>query len=140
MRICINSSTLIFGLQQDNPFAAQLLDLVSPEFVLVIPRLVGQEVTRNLTTPGQVRRFYRLFQARTFAFLVDDPVPKELVDKYIQLGLPEKADAFIGAFAEWMQARYLISENRHFLREFKTSDFKVLSAEEFIARWEHNTL
>jgi hypothetical protein len=50
-----------------------------------------------------------------------------------------KADAFIGAFAEWMQARCLISENRHFLREFKTDAYKVLSAEEFIAHWElHN--
>jgi predicted nucleic acid-binding protein len=140
MRICIDSSTLIFGLQRDNPFAAQLLDLIGPEFVLVIPRLVGQEVTRNLTTPLQVRRFYRLFQARAFAFLVDEPVPQELVDKYIQLGLREKADAFIGAFAEWMQARYLISENRHFLREFKAGAFEVLSAEEFIARWEQHNL
>jgi hypothetical protein len=140
MRICIDSSTLIFCLRQDNPFAAQLLDIVSPELVLVIPRLVGQEVTRNLTTPVQVRRFYRLFQARTFAFLIDEPVPQELVDKYVRLGLPEKADAFIGAFAEWMQARYLISENRHFLRELRTSAYQVLSAEEFIARWEQHSL
>jgi hypothetical protein len=101
---------------------------------------VGQEVTRNLTTPVQVRRFYRLFQVRTFAFLVDEPVPQELVDKYVRLGLPEKADAFIGAFAEWMQARYLISENRHFLRELKTSAYEVLSAKEFIARWEQHNL
>jgi len=140
MRICIDSSTFILGLQQSNPFAAQLLDLVGPELTLVIPRLVGQEVTRNLTTPEQVRRFYRLFERRTFAFLVDEPVPRELVDKYIRLGLPEKADAFVGAFAEWMEVRYLISENRHFLRDLRTSAFEVLSAEEFVGRWKSNAL
>lgn len=140
MRICIDSSTLIFGLQESNPFAARLLDLVGSDLTLVIPRLVGQEVTRNLTTPEQVRRFYRLFERRVFAFLIDEPVPRELVDKYIQLGLSEKADAFVGAFAEWMEVRYLISENRHFLRDLRTSAFEVLSAEEFIARWESNAL
>jgi hypothetical protein len=70
----------------------------------MVPRLIAQEVTRNLGTPEQVRRFYRLFQARAFAFIVDDPVPRVLVSKYLGLNLPEKADAFIGAFAEWMQA------------------------------------
>jgi len=63
-----------------------------------------------------------------------------LVDKYIRLGLPEKADAFVGAFAEWMEVRYLISENRHFLRDLRTSAFEVLSAEEFVGRWKSNAL
>jgi hypothetical protein len=60
---------------------------------------VGQEVTRNLATAEQVRGFYRLFHDRDFAFIVDEPVPPHLVNRYVQLGLPEKADAFIGAFA-----------------------------------------
>jgi hypothetical protein len=140
MRICIDSCVFIEGLQQSDDAAVQLLDLIGPELILLIPRLVAQEVTRNLTTPEQVRRFYRLFQGRDFAFIVDEPVPLTLVDEYVKIGLPEKADAFIGAFAEWMQASYLISDNRHFLRGLRTNAYEVLDAAGFVERWQMNTL
>ena len=140
MRICIDSCVFIHGLGGGDPSAARLLDLISPDFTLVVPRLVVQEVTRNLTTPAQIRRFYQLFHTRPFAFVVDELVPRPLVDRYVALGLPEKADAFIGAFAEWMQVRYLLSDNRHFLRELKTQAFNVIDAAEFIARWEEDKL
>jgi hypothetical protein len=140
MRICIDSCVFIHGLQQSDAAAVHLLDLVGPELILVVPRLVAQEVTRNLGTPEQVRRFYQLFQARAFAFIIDDPVPRVLVSKYVGLNLPEKADAFIGAFAEWMQVRYLVSDNRHFLQNLRTDAFGVLDAAEFMARWETGTL
>jgi hypothetical protein len=133
MRICIDSSILIPSLQESDPAAMHLLILVGPELTLMIPRLVAQEVTRNLKTTEQVRRFYRLFQAYDFAFVVDEPVPRNLVVKYTNLGLPEKADAFIGAFAEWMNVRYLVSSNRHFLRELQTDIFDVLDAAETLA-------
>jgi len=136
MRICIDSSALIPGIQGDNSIAARLLESIGPELNLIIPRLIAQEVTRNLTTSEQVRRFYKLFQGRSFAFIVDEPVPPALVVKYAGLGLPEKADAFIGAFAEWMEVQYLVSENRHFLRHLKTDTFQVLNASEFITRLE----
>jgi hypothetical protein len=97
-------------------------------------------VTRNLATPQQVSHFYRLFRAHSFAFIVDEPVPRSLVDKYVERGLPEKADALIGAFAEWMQVRYLVSDNRHFLRDLQTEAYSVLNATEFVERWETNTL
>jgi hypothetical protein len=58
MRICIDSCVFIHGLQETDPAAVQLLDVISPGIALVIPRLVGQEVTRNLSTPAQVRSFY----------------------------------------------------------------------------------
>lgn len=136
MRICIDSCVFIHGLQESDVAADRLLNLIGPELPLVIPRLVAQEVTRNLNTPEQIRRFYRLFQAYDFAFIVDDPVPRILVDKYTTLGLPAKADAFIGAFAEWLEVRYLISDNRHFLRDLQTDAFNVLDAAEFISRWD----
>jgi hypothetical protein len=136
MRICTDSCVFIHGLAQSDPAAVRLLDLVGPDLVLIVPRLVAQEVTRNLQTPEQIRRFYRLFHQSHFAFIVDEPTPRGLVDEYIDKGLPEKADAFIGAFAEWMQARYLISDNRHFLRELKTTAYNVLDADEFLALWE----
>jgi hypothetical protein len=140
MRICIDSCVFIHGLQQSDPAAVHLLDIVSPECILVIPRLIAQEVTRNLSTLNQVRHFYRLFQDSDFALLIDEPVPRVLVDKYTHLGLPEKADAFIGAFAEWMQVRYLISDNRHFLRDLQTDAYEVLDANTFISRWAKDAL
>lgn len=140
MRICIDSCVFINALQQADSPAAQLFGLIGPPLILVIPRLIGQEVTRNLRTPEQVRLFHRLFQARDFAFMIDEPGPRALVEKYTRLGMPEKADAFIGAFAEWMQVHYLISDNRHFLRDLRTDAFKVLDEAEFLARWQRDAL
>ena len=140
MRICIDSCVFISAFQQDQSPAAQLLGLIGPPLVLVIPRLIGLEVTRNLRTPQQVRLFHGLFRARDFAFMIDEPVPRALVEKYVHLGLPEKADAFIGAFAEWMLVRYLVSDNRHFLRDLHTDAFTVLDGAEFLARWQRETL
>lgn len=132
MHICIDSSVIIPGLHGSDPAAVHLLELISPTLRLVIPRLIAQEVTRNLTTTEQVRLFYQLFQAQDIALIVDEPVPQNLVDKYVQLGLPAKADAFIGAFAEWMAVEYLISDNRHFLRDLQTNTFTVLDANSFV--------
>lgn len=140
MRICIDSCVIIHGLQETDSAAVRLLDLLGPDLVVVVPRLVAQEVMRNLRTREQVRLFYRLFRGRDFAFIVDEPVPRALVEKYVALGLPGKADAFVGAFAEWMQVRYLLSDNRHFLRDLRTDAFDVLDAAEFASRWEADTL
>ena len=89
MRICIDSCVFIQGLQPSDSAAVRLLDLIGPELILLIPRLAAQEVTRNLTTPAQVSYFYRLFQARDFAFIVDEPVPHPLVDKYVKMTEPK---------------------------------------------------
>jgi predicted nucleic acid-binding protein len=135
MHICIDSSAFIVGLEGSDPDAVQILEWVGSELNLVIPRLVAQEVTRNLRQPEQVRQFYHLFQNYPFAQIIDEPVPIHLVQHYVSLGLPAKADAFIGAFAEWTSARYLISENRHFLRDLKTKAFQVVDPTEFIKLW-----
>ena len=57
MRICIDSCVFIHGLVQSDPAAVRLLDLVGPDLVLIVPRLVAQEVTRNLQNSEQIRRF-----------------------------------------------------------------------------------
>lgn len=51
--------------------------------------------------------------------------------KYLELGLAEE-DAVIAAFTEWLGAKYLVSENRHFLEELKTEAFQVVDAAEFL--------
>ena len=138
-RICIDSSVLIPPGQVSDPDAVWLLSAIGPDLPLIIPRLIAQEVNRNLTTTTQVRQFYRLFSAHDVAFIVDEPIPRVQVGKYVGLGLPEKADAFVGVFVEWLQISYLISANRHFLRDLQTESFRVLAPAEFRARFQSNT-
>jgi hypothetical protein len=63
-----------------------------------------------------------------------------LLNKYVALGLRAKGDAFIGAFAEWQQVKYLISDNRHFLRQLQTDAYQVLDPLTFLLRWHDGTL
>jgi len=133
MLICIDSCVFIQGFQKTDDAAVHLLDSINPALNLVIPRLIAQEVTRNLTTQEQVRHFYRLFSQRNFCLIVDEPVPSQLVQKYIELGLRTKADAYIGAFCEWMQIHYLVSDNRHFLREVNSQAYQITDAHNLLS-------
>ncbi|OQY29134.1 MAG: hypothetical protein B6244_04675 [Candidatus Cloacimonetes bacterium 4572_55] len=110
-----------------------------PSLEVVLPRLVIKEVSRNLTEP-QTKVLFTLLNRASQVKIIDEPVPAEMVRKYVKLGLPEKADAFIGAFAEWQEAKYLISDNRHFLSELSGSAFEILSPEEFLYRHYHTKL
>jgi hypothetical protein len=133
MRICIDSNQFIFGIEGSDSAAEELMMLL-PHLEVVIPRLVVKETTRNLND-AQTRVLYALLNKAPRVAIIDEPVPADLVTKYIALGLPEKADAVIGAFAEWQGAKYLISDNRHFLEELSTAAFEVLSPDEFLQRY-----
>lgn len=130
MRICIDSNQFIFGLSGSDVASETLMKLL-PHLDVVIPRLILKEVTRNLNQ-SQIKAFYALLNQAPRVSTVDEPVPIELVRKYVGLGLREKADAVIGAFAEWQGVRYIISDNRHFLNELQSSSFDVVTPEEFL--------
>jgi predicted nucleic acid-binding protein len=130
MRICIDSNQFIFGLSGSDVASETLLKLL-PRLDVVIPRLVLKEVTRNLNQ-AQVKALYALLHQAPYVAIVENPVPAQLVKKYVVLGLREKADAVIGAFAEWQGAKYLISDNRHFLEELQSSAFEVVHPGEFL--------
>lgn len=132
MLICIDSCVFIRALQDEGSEAFALLGRVSSAVSLVIPRLVAQEVTRNLPRPEQVKLFYRQFWKRPFAHIVDEPVPRELVLDYVARGLPGKADAFIGAFGAWLEIDYLVSDNRHFLRQLTTNAYEIVTPQAFL--------
>ena len=143
MLICIDSCVFIRGFHEPASDAAQLIIQINQKRpfpptqyrLLVIPRLVAQETTRNLSQLKQIKAFYRLFAYSNSAFIVEEPVPRDLVLTYVQRGLPAKADAYIGAFAEWMQVDYLISDNRHFLRELQTEAYQVVTPEQLLQMW-----
>ncbi|MBI5653085.1 MAG: PIN domain-containing protein [Chloroflexi bacterium] len=131
MRVCIDSNQFIFGISGTNPASEKLMAIL-PFLEVVIPRLVLQEVSRNLSKT-QVKSFYALLKHARVK-IVEEPVPADLVNKYVSLGLREKADAFIGAFVEWQNAAFLISSNRQFLAELSTKSFQVLRPDEFLTR------
>ncbi len=138
MQICIDSNQFIFGIGGTDPASETLMSLL-PSLEVVIPRLVMKEVTRNLSD-SQTKMLFMLLNNASQVKIVEEPVPVEMVHKYVSLGLREKADAFIGAFVEWQGAKYLISDNRHFLLELSEAAFEVLSPEEFLYRHYHTTL
>ncbi len=55
-------------------------------------------------------------------------VPFELGVKYETRGF-KMADAFIAAYAEWVGADILVTENRHFLKHNPELPFKVLTSD-----------
>ena len=132
MRICIDSCVFIRGIPYADSDAGQLLDRISPALRVFIPRIVAVETTRNLKTVTDVARFYHLFHERPFAQIVDEPIPQDLFQRYIDLGLRAKGDAYIGAFAEWLRVDYLISDNRHFLRHLRTEAYRLLTPADFL--------
>lgn len=103
-----------------------LLADFSDEFRLSIPRTIAEEVRRNL--PHDVCREFFGFLADITSIDEDFFVPFELGVKYERMGLKE-ADAFIAAYAEWVGADVLVSENRHFLTKRSNLPFKILNAE-----------
>ena len=133
MRICIDSNQFIFGIAGTDP-ASETLLLLLPNLDVVLPRLVVREVTRNLND-AQSRAFHALLSGAPGVQVVDEPVPADLVAKYVDLRLPQKADALIGAFVEWQGAKYLVTDNRHFLSDLVGAAFEVLCPGEFIRRY-----
>ena len=134
MLICIDSCVFIRGINQDRSAAGQLLDLIGPDLPVVIHRLIAREVTRNLFGQPQRRVFFRMFYKNASASIVDSSIPVVFLERYVSLGLREKGDAVIGAFAEWMQVDDLSSDNRHFLRELPTPPYQVATPEVFLGR------
>lgn len=130
MLITIDSNQFVFGISGESIASEQLLMLI-PQLEVVIPRIVLNEVTRNLQRDG-LRKFYNLLNNAPSIVIIDDFIPRQLLDKYVDLGLREKGDAFIGAFAEWQKVDILISDNRHFLVELQGTPFDVMKPEQFL--------
>ena len=60
-------------------------------------------------------------------------MPFSLFNRYKNLGL-KKGDIAIAAFCEAIDAEYLISENRHFLKGIKNTKFKIVNIKQFLRK------
>lgn len=133
MRIVIDSNIFILGIGEIDHNSVKLLEKIV-DFNVIIPRLIIQEVVKNLAEIkyNLPKKFFRLIYSSK-AFKIDErKIPKQLIEKYKRLGVKKEADAAIGGFVEWVKAQYLISGNRHFLEEAKPTKFKILTAKEFL--------
>jgi len=132
-----NEYILAFGPSKELP-SKSLLDLLLekfPEHTLRIPRLTVEEVRRHLT-PETFREFMGFISSFT-SIDEDFLVPFELGAKYQSKGL-KPADAFVGAYAEWVGADFLLTENRHFLSLHIDLPFRILPAEKCLKLLETN--
>jgi uncharacterized protein (DUF2164 family) len=89
-------------------------------------RTIVEEVRANLT-PREFQRFFRFINA--FATIDEDFfIPFEFGARYETMGFKE-ADALIAAYTEWVGAKALVTENRHFLTRNPALPFKVITTQ-----------
>ena len=101
------------------------------KIIVYINETVTKEVTNNLGEP-LVKDFYD-FLLRNDINVYYGKMELKLLQKYKKLGL-KKGDIAIAAFCEAINADYLITENRHFLKSKKFDKFKILSIKEFLKK------
>jgi len=108
-----------------------LLDrILSDDKILIyINETITKEVINNLSQ-SLIKDFYD-FLLRNNISVYYEKIPFHLLQKYKKLGL-KKGDIAIAAFCENINADYLITENRHFLKSKKFDKFKVLSLRAFL--------
>jgi len=129
LRVVLDSNEFVFGFRgvlESN----KILRLIGVKFECIIPQLVFEEVIRNLkyAEGKDFASFIRDTILRMDIDILDESgIPHDLVKKYASKGL-KSADALIVAFTEWINADFLISENRHFVSELRFDEFKVLQA------------
>ncbi len=129
MLLVLDSNEYIFsfGLLRERD-CKKLIEVIRnkyPKHIIRTPRLIIEEVGHHLT-PEDFREFIEFISALT---TIDENilVPFELGAKYESKGL-KPADAFIAAYAEWVGADILVTENRHFLTLHIDLPFRILPA------------
>lgn len=134
MEVVLDSNEFIFGFTKSEKVYADLLKLIGTKFNVTLPDIIFREVFEKL----------KMLEGKDFASAVrysilnmnikitdEKLVPKELVQKYFSM-IKKSPDAAIAAFAEWIDAKYLVSENRDFLKNLKEKPFLVVTAEDFL--------
>jgi len=130
LRLVLDANEYVFalGLFKKESCKSLIKFLIEDPFSypLCISRTIVEEVKANLT----LREFHIFFRVISALTTIDEDflIPFELGAKYENLGL-KPADAMIGAYAEWLNADVLVTENRHFLSRQSNLPFKVLTAE-----------
>ena len=130
MLLILDSNVFIFGFGLVKaPVCEKLILTIAEKYsmhTLRICRSIIKEVRHHLF-PEDFQKFIKVINILT-TIDEDIVVPFEIVFKYEAKGL-KPADAFIAAYAEWVGADALVTENRHFLTRQSNLSFKILTAE-----------
>lgn len=126
-KIVLDSNEYVFYLTDKNKDIVKLLNL---EVKIFLNNLIFREVIRNVRKEF-VKPLIVLLKNPKFAVNADK-VPDALIEKYRNFGL-KKGDIIIAAFCESVNASFLISENRHFLKKKVFDRFGVAKLSEFLA-------
>lgn len=137
-RLVLDSNEFIFDFLKTKEECIFLISLCRKEKInIVIPTLVLDEVFRNIKV--ETNKYFAskardsLLKADNIEIIKTSDIPVSLLEKYQSRGL-KQADASIAAFVEWTGAKYLISENRDFLKGLRVEEFKILSAKQFLSK------
>ena len=130
--VALDTNVFIFALRKepDYPACETLLFDKLPALQVYMPLQIFLELQRNLTA-SEMRRVVRaltMAQAVTWDYA---PARLDLIRQWEQRGA-KKGDAAITAHLEGAAIRYLVSENRDFLKELPALHFTVLSSEEAV--------
>ena len=130
--VALDTNVFIFALRKEPNYPACETLLFDKLTALQVyrPLQIFLEVQRNLTT-SEMRRVVRaltMAQAVTWDYA---PAPMDLIRQWEQRGA-KKGDAVITVYLEVATIRYLVSENRDFLKELPALPFTVLSSEEAV--------
>jgi len=109
-----------------------LVDLLLDDRVMIyINETIVKEVLRNVKELKKKEFYSLLYRHKIVAY--NKKLSLDLLQKYKNLGL-KKGDIAIAAFCEAIDADYIITENRHFLKSKKFDRFKVLSLKKFLGK------
>ena len=129
MIIVLDSNEYINYLEKKSEILGEIFS--NEGVTIYINEIIVKEVLRNIDELKK-KEFYSLLSRRTF-IAYNEKLQFDLIQKYKEFGL-KKGDIVISAFCESINADYLITENRHFLKSKKFDRFKVLSLKEFLRK------
>jgi len=134
LEICLDSNEYLFtfGIER-HAECVELLTYLSgtpAKWKLRVPRLVVDEVGRNLPTP-LLKECHRFWRDTGCVVDEEDITPIGLINAYRKRGL-KSGDAVIAAYCEHVNAKCLVSENRDFLALAKPLPFRVMKASAFL--------
>ena len=130
--VALDTNVFIFALRKEPNYPAceTLLFDKLPALQVYMPLQIFLELQRNLTA-SEMRRVVRALSMAQSVTWEYAPVHRDRIRQWEDRGA-KKGDAVITAYLEMAAIRYLVSENRDFLKELPALPFTVLSSEEAV--------
>lgn len=134
MKIVLDTNEFIFALYAKQNTQAKIVSSIGKHFECFISNIIAEEIEGYLKRKegsGIAGKWKYYLHKSQINVISENQTILELAKKYKKFGLKEN-DAKIAAFTEFIKAEYLVSENRHFLKEASIKEFKIINANEFL--------